>query len=398
MIATIRNSFYVASQYLGFHRSRTIILVLALALILFVPILIERIVTKGEARLAARADSTPLVLGSAGSSLDLAMSSLYFVEKQPAPITHGDAAALAATGLAQAIPLHTAFHSGGFRIVGTTLDYFDFRMLKLAAGQPLGFLGEAVLGASTAASLDLQPGDSIVSSPDNFIDIAGQYPLKMKIAGVLAPTGSADDEAIFVDLRTSWIIAGLGHGHEDLARTEDRSVILEQSEGNVTANAKLVTFVEISPDNLDEFHFHGSEDGFPISSAIVVPNDDKARAILLGRYQSGDQVLQLIRPAFIIDELIQTIFRIRKLLHAVVIIVALATLLTLVLVFLLSLRLRARELETIYRLGCSRLAMAGFVIAEMTLIAAASISLAFILMAITTAFEEPLITFLLHQT
>jgi putative ABC transport system permease protein len=397
MIKSLQNSFYVAARYLTYHRGRTLILVFALALILFVPILIERIVTKGEARLASRAQSTPLVLGSAGSSLDLAMSSLYFIKKQPAPITQGNASAIDQTGLANAIPLHTSYHSANFRIVGTTLDYFNFRRLNLASGRPLAFLGEAVLGATTAATLNLKPGDSIISSPDNFIDIAGQYPLKMKVVGVLNPTGTADDEAIFVDLRTSWIIAGLGHGHQDLAETKDASVILEKSDGNVTANAKLVTYVEINPENLDEFHFHGSDDTFPISAAIVIPNDDKSQAILLGRYQSDHQLLQLIRPAIIVDELIQTIFRIRKLLHAVVVIVAVATLLTLVLVFLLSLRLRARELQTIYRLGCSRLAMTGFVAAEMTLIAAASIALALLLVLVTASFEDSLITLLLQQ-
>ena len=108
MIAATRNSFFIALRYLAFHRVRTIILVAALAVILFVPAFLEIIVRESRAQLTARAAATPLLLGSPGSSLDLAMSSLYFVEKQPAPITLGDARALAASGLATSIPLHTA--------------------------------------------------------------------------------------------------------------------------------------------------------------------------------------------------------------------------------------------------------------------------------------------------
>ena len=39
-------------------------------------------------------------------------------------------------------------------------------------------------------------------------DLAGVYPLKMHVAGVLEPTGGPDDAAVFVDIRTSWVIEG----------------------------------------------------------------------------------------------------------------------------------------------------------------------------------------------
>ncbi|MEM8954121.1 MAG: ABC transporter permease [Verrucomicrobiota bacterium] len=393
----LKNSFYIAARYLRFHRIRSAILIVALALILFVPVLVEQLVSKAESRLTARAKATPLLLGSPGSSLDLAMSSLYFVSKQPASITYGDTDNIDQSGLAYTIPLHTTWNSSGFRIVGTSLDYFDYRTLEIADGNPLFFLGDAVLGATVAKALLLKPGDSLISSPDNFIDIAGQYPLKMNVAGVLASTGTADDEAVFVDLQTAWIIAGLGHGHEDLAETDDASVILDHSEENITANAKLETFIEITPENMDSFHFHGNRKDFPVTAAIVVPNDEKSLAILLGRYQADDQPLQLIRPNLIVDELVNTIFRIRRILHAVVVIVALATLLTLALVFTLSLRLRDPELKTISRLGCSRPAMSGFILAEMILILAGSIALALILIALTHPLQPKLITLLLSS-
>ena len=56
----------------------------------------------------------------------------------------------------------------------------------------------------------------MLSSPAGAFDVAGTFPLKMKVVGVLAPTGTADDEAVFVDLKTAWVIAGLAHGHTDV--------------------------------------------------------------------------------------------------------------------------------------------------------------------------------------
>lgn len=365
-----------------FHRVRTLILVCALAVILFIPVFLEMIVSQSRQQLTARADSTPLILGSPGSSLDLAMSSLYFIAKQPESITYNDALAIDQSRMAMAIPLHTSYRVGDFRIVGTTLDYFDHRRLKIGSGRSMATLGEAVVGSSAARKLKCSAGDSLVSTPENFIDIAGQYPLKMTVTGILAPTGTADDEAIFVDLRTSWIIAGLGHGHEDLTKTADASVILKSESGAVTANAKLNTYIEITRENVGSFHFHGENNAFPISSAIVVPDDEKAKALLLGRYQAKTQPLQLIRPPVIMKELIDAIFRIKTVLDAVIIVAGLSTALTIVLVFILSMRLRASELSTIFRLGCGRLTTAGFVFAEILLIATASAIVAAILVAL----------------
>ncbi|MFV1994859.1 MAG: ABC transporter permease [Verrucomicrobiales bacterium] len=390
-----RSSLFVAWRYLRHHRLRSAILVLALGIVLFVPAALEILVRESSRQLTARAEATPLLLGSPGSSLDLAMSALYFAGKQPGVITMGDARAIDESDLARAIPLHTAFSSGGFRIVGTTLDYFSLRGLEIADGRQMGMLGEAVLGAAAARELGVGPGDSLVSSPENFVDIAGTYPLKMRIAGVLAPTGSPDDEAVFVDLRTSWVIAGLGHGHQDLALAEDASIILKSGEGGVTANANLVTYAEITPENIGEFHFHGDDAGFPVSAAIIVPRDEKSRTLLLGRYQADNEHRQLIRPDLVIGELVDAIFRIRKLLNAIVAVVALATLLSVFLVFMLSLRLRADELETLFRLGGSRGAAAAFVVAELTLVGLASLLVAAALGVAVRLWQDQLLALLL---
>lgn len=397
MIRAISNSFFIAGRYLMYHRVRSLILITALAVILFVPVFLNIIVGQSREQLTSRADDTPLILGSPGSSLDLAMSSLYFIKKQPQNILYQDALDINKTGLARAIPLHTSFRVGDFRIVGTTLDYFDHRRLTIKSGRQMAMLGEAVIGSIAAEKLKCAAGDSLVSTPENFIDIAGQYPIKMKVTGVLAPTGTADDEAVFVDLRTSWIITGLGHGHQDLTKTADASVILKSEKGTVTANAKLITYIEITPENVGSFHFHGANSTFPITSAIVAPKNEKAKTLLLGRYQTKDQPLQLIRPPVIMQELIDAIFRIKTVLDVVVIVVGLSTALTILLVFILSLRLRARELTTIFRLGCGRLTTVGFVTAELFLITTASLILAALLVTLASHWGNALLIQMLQD-
>ena len=71
----------------------------------------------------------------------------------------------------------------------------------------------------------------------------------MNVVGILHKSPSPDDQAVFVDLKTAWIIEGFGHGHQDVTMTTDDSVILKRSEKAVTANAKLTLYTEITEAN-----------------------------------------------------------------------------------------------------------------------------------------------------
>jgi putative ABC transport system permease protein len=362
------DSLYLAWQYICFNKVKTIILVASITLIAVLPLTLEVLLAESERQLLSRAQSTPLLIGAKGSSLDLAMNSLYFDDEALELLTMEAVERVEDTGLALPIPLYVRFQAGGFPVIGTSFDYFDFRKLTMAKGHPLTMLGDCVLGAKVASQLGLAPGDNLVTSPENLFDLAGVYPLKMKVVGVLASNHSADDLAIFVDLKTAWVIQGLGHGHEDVTRTRDSSVILKRAEGNVTANAKLFHYTEITEENLDGFHFHGDTTIYPVTAVIALPNDKKSGTLLRGRYLEQEDPQQIIEPAEVIDGLLQNIFRIRNVLDSVIALVGLATLLAIILVFSLSLRLRQREIQTMFKLGCQKAMIGRMMLAEIAII------------------------------
>jgi len=93
----------------------------------------------------------------------------------------------------------------------------------------------------------------------------------MSITGVLERTDSPDDEAVFVDVKTAWVIAGLAHGHQDLSKPQASSQVLKKEDGVIVGNAAVVQYNEIAPDNIDSFHFHGDPSGFPLTAVIAVP-------------------------------------------------------------------------------------------------------------------------------
>lgn len=372
------NALFLALSYLRFHWARSLVLVLVAALILSVPIISQVLLNGSQTTLTERAENTPLVLGSRGSQLDLAMNALYFSDDRANPVTMADADTIWDTGLGLPIPLNTAFETNGARIIGTSIEYFEFRQLDVAEGRQIAVLGEALLGAATAERLGLGPGDTVVSAPQNLFDLDGVYPLELNIVGTLAPTGTPDDDAVFVDIKTSWVIAGIGHGHDGVLAEGATS-------GDIVASAAILEFNRITDDNIDSFHFHGDPSDYPVSAVLVVPNDDRAATMLRGRYLDPENPVQIIVPTEVIGELVGRIFRIKSLLDAVTLIVGGAAFAAVGLAIFLSYRLRAREMQTAFKIGARRGMILRLILAETVIIlcVAGSIALA-IMFAVQT--------------
>ena len=382
----MRDVLYLAWRYLVYHRLKTVILVTSITLIIYLPVGLNVVVEQSGEHLTARAEATPLLVGAKGSPLELALNSLYFSLDYPELIDYSQASAVTDSGLAAAIPLYVRFRSRSQPIVGTSLDYFEFHDLGFASGRPMAVLGECVVGAAVADAFGVGVGDAVTSSPETVFDLAGVYPLKMKIAGVLAKAFTPDDDAIFVDVKTAWIIQGLGHGHQDLAQPEAAASVLNRSRDNIVANAALLQYNEITADNADSFHFHGDLAAYPLTAVIAVPNDEKSGVILRGRYTKDDADSQIVRPVTVIDELLDTILTIQQFIVAAVVIVGLATVATAALVFMLSLRLRRREIDTMLKIGGSRARVASMLLAEVAIVIILSGVLATIITLLTWRF------------
>ena len=364
---------YLAWRYLVYNRGKTAVLVASIMLVVYLPVSLRVLVARSATELTARAEATPLLVGAKGSALELVLSSLYFESSPPESTRYGEVRRIRESGLAKAIPLYTRFHTRGNPIIGTTVEYFDFRGSPFASGRAMAVLGECVLGAKVAEDLGLAPGDSIVSSPESVFDLAGVYPLKMTVSGVLERSYSPDDLAVFVDLKTAWVIEGRVHGHQDLSRPEASSQVLSRNEERIVANASVVEYTEITEENIDSFHFHGDLSDYPISAVLALPDSDRSQAILMGRYEAPDETQQIVRPTSVMDELLDTILTVQSFVVAGMIVVGIAALGTATLVFLLSLRIRRREIETMIKIGGSRSRITAVLVTEVAGVIATSV-------------------------
>jgi len=382
---------YLSGQYIRHHKVKIVALVFAITLVSWLPIAVQSIVDQTASQLLTRAENTPMVIGAKGSPLELSLGSLYFSTQSPVNLTYNETTSVESTGMATAIPLYYRFHSQGHPIVGTTPDYMKYRQLNLASGRMVAILGEAVIGADVSRKLGLAVGDSVISSPESVFDLAGIYPLKMTVVGILKRAFSPDDSAIFVDLKTSWVIQGLGHGHQDLNNKEALGQILKRQGSNIVANASVRQYNEITAENIDSFHFHSDNSQRPISAVIPLANDKKSAALLLGHYLQERTDVQIVRSRQVISALLDTVFTVRDYIVVGIAIVAVATATIALLVFFLSLRLRQGERQSLARIGASRWQINFLMASEVITVILVSTVLATLLVLLTEKFGMQLL-------
>lgn len=375
-MSALRHASYLAFASLAHAKLRNALLALALGISLGLPVALSTLLSRASDDLRARTAVAPLLLGARGSESDLVFGALYFAARPAEGLRLGDLARVEGEGLATAIPVAVGASARGAPVVGTTIDFIDARALRLAAGSPFATVGDCVVGARAARTLGLAPGARLFTDPAALADLAGVYPLELAVTGVLAPTDSPDDDAIFVDLATHWTVVGLGHRHDDAAASATPGAVIGSDGRNTIAGEALPIERGAAGAVAPDFHFHGAREAFPIAAALVYPRDAKAQAILLGRFTGRGETLQLVRPDLFADRVLDRIFGVGRVLGAVALGTAVLVGLVAATTFALSIRLRADELVLMRRLGASRGRVALFLAVEACVLLGAAVVIA----------------------
>ena len=386
-------ALYLAWRYLFFHKMKTTILLACLGLTFLLPLGVHFLVGYYETTLAARALGTPLVIGAPGNRFDLVLKSLYFATDYADAVDMSDVKSVTERDYGTAVPVHVRYYAHKLRtegergvgterapIVGTDLAYFELRKLKIAQGTLPLVLGDAVVGSKAARRLGVSVGEAILSNPTGFYNLARSFQLKMPVVGVLAQSGSPDDHAVFVDIKTAWILDGIGHGHDEVETTKDASVVngALSNKKNVVAASGLAQYQEITPENRDSFHFHGAPEDFPATAVLLFPEGERGHTLAVGRFNARDD-RQILAPSSVIKELMSIVFRIKDFFDANFLLVTLTTMLFVTLVIVLSLRIRKKEMETLYRIGCARGTVFRLQAWEIVIVTGAGLALATVL-------------------
>ncbi len=100
----------------------------------------------------------------------------------------------------------------------------------------------------------------------------------MPVVGVLARAGTPDDSAVFVDIKTAWVIAGIGHGHTDLTDPSSRAMSpnAARMESLPTRPSSPTTR---SPRRISDLPLPLHTAELPMTSIIAAPHSEKDRTL-----------------------------------------------------------------------------------------------------------------------
>ncbi|MBC23628.1 MAG: hypothetical protein CMJ32_06900 [Phycisphaerae bacterium] len=367
---------HLATRRIRHEWLQAVVLVLCIAVSIFLPATSTMLMSQYNEGLMDRAARTPVVIGSRGSRFDLVLSSLYFrpVNIDPVSMAVLERSEQEINGVL--VPLHLEHTAQGFPVVGTTTDYMFQRELVPVQGTVPVSLGEALVGADVASSLGLAPGNTLRTDMVNLHDLSVPLSVELKVCGVLPETDTPDDQAVLVDLQTTWLISGLLHGHvEPQDATEDEEGVSLKTDSVVVFNPALDQYNSIDMENIGSFHHHVDPDKLPLSAILLYPRDAKEET--LARTRINEPTLQqAVIPRRVIDDLLAQVFKVKRILDGLSIVVATCTGILVVLVITLSIRSRRQEHRTLHMIGCAPGAVTGLVSIELLIVLLLSILLA----------------------
>ncbi len=182
--------------------------VLAIAVSVALLIGVEKVRNGARASFANTIAGTDLIVGARGGSVQLLLYSVFRIGNAANNVTWQSVEEIRARPeVAWTIPFSLGDSHRGYRVLGTSTDYFRHyrfradRGLEFSDGLPFDDLFDAVLGAEVAAALGYRVGDPIVI--DHGLGgegFASHDDRPFRVSGILAPTGTPVDRTVHVSL------------------------------------------------------------------------------------------------------------------------------------------------------------------------------------------------------
>jgi putative ABC transport system permease protein len=218
-----------------FNRKATAgLTVVSIALAVTLLLGVERIRTEAQNSFTSTISGTDLIIGARSGPVQLLLYSVFRIGNASNNISWESYRELAALeSIDWTIPISLGDSHRGYRVMGTTADYFDhFRYgtkqrLEFQNGTPFADLYEAVLGAEVARELGYKMGDPIVIAHGaGSVSFVEHDDKPFAVAGVLKPTGTPVDRTIHVSLEG---IEAIHIDWQDGIPVQGRTVSAEQA-------------------------------------------------------------------------------------------------------------------------------------------------------------------------
>lgn len=198
----------LAGKSLWNRRLTSALVVFAIALSVALLLGVERLRTQARTSFAHTLSGTGLVVGARGGPINLLLYSVFRIGDPTNNVNWSSYRTLTThPQVAWTIPLSLGDSHRGFRVLGTSRDYFQHyrygrdQPLRLAEGREFEDVFDAVLGAEVADRLGYRPGQSIVIAHGaGEVSFALHDDKPFRVVGILARTGTPVDQTVHVSL------------------------------------------------------------------------------------------------------------------------------------------------------------------------------------------------------
>lgn len=359
----------LAGKSLKSRHSTAILTIVSIAVSVILLLGVEKVRVNAKSSFANTISGTDLIVGARSGSIQLLLYSVFRIGSATNNITWKSYQDIAQQkGVKWTIPISLGDSHRGFRVMGTSRDYFSVyqygekRTLKFSSGAQFEGVFDAVIGSEVANTLNYSIGDQVIISHGTGSASFAQHKDKpFVISGVLEHTGTPVDRTMHVSL------AGIEAMHVNW-----------QGAMKKRKAKKALTESNLQPESI---------------TAFLVGLDSKIVSFKMQRYINdyAAEPLLAIVPGIALHELWSLMSVAEQALLIISLFVVVAALTGMLAVSLAGLNERRREVAILRSVGASHWHIMGLLITETVLLTTIGIIIGLIMLYSSIWVGQPLI-------
>ena len=359
----------LAVKSLKSRRSTAILTIVSIAVSVILLLGVEKVRVNAKSSFANTISGTDLIVGARSGSIQLLLYSVFRIGSATNNITWKSYQDIAQQkGVKWTIPISLGDSHRGFRVMGTSRDYFSVyqygekRTLKFSSGAQFEGVFDAVIGSEVANTLNYSIGDQVIISHGTGSASFAQHKDKpFVISGILEHTGTPVDRTMHVSL------AGIEAMHVNW-----------QGAMKKRKAKKALTESNLQPESI---------------TAFLVGLDSKIVSFKMQRYINdyAAEPLLAIFPGIALHELWSLMSVAEQALLIISLFVVVAALTGMLAVSLAGLNERRREVAILRSVGASHWHIIGLLITETLLLTMIGIIIGLIMLYSSIWVAQPLI-------
>ncbi|MEC9155761.1 MAG: ABC transporter permease [Pseudomonadota bacterium] len=404
-MGTLGALFGVAYQSLRYRIGGVMLAIAAVAISVFVLLSVEHVRHEARSSFASTVSNVDLIVGARTGEINLLLLSIFRIGTPTANVAWESVEAIAEQpNVEWVVPISLGDSHKNFRVVGTTAEFFDRYMygqsqpLTFQVGQRFDETLDVVVGSRVAAELGYALGDELILS-HGMADTSFTHhdQVSFSITGLLAPTGTPVDNALFVSLEAIEAIhADEGEtessadgspeyvkAHEEHEEHDEHGQHDETKHHDEHAHHGEHNEHEDEHAHHDEHEEHSDHHGHdhpPLGTvtAILVGLDSPGVTLQVQRRinEYTDEALLAILPGFTLAQLWSLVGGVENVLRGISVLVFISALFGLNAMMLASMRERKREIEILRSIGAPSLFIVALLVIESLLVVTLGIVLA----------------------